>query len=325
MGAAPRWAGLAERRQVPLYLLAIALGVLAGLVLPALRTSAEHAIEPVLAALLYVTFLGVPFTRLREGVRDGRFLLAVLGLNFLLVPALVALVMLLAPAEQGVRLGMLLVLLTPCVDYVIVFARLAGGAAERLLVAAPLLMVVQMLLLPLYLLLIADSATVAAVEPGPFLRALVVLVVLPLLAAVATQALGSRHAVARRLARAPEVATVPLMMLTLAVVVTSQIGRVVVSADEVLALVPLYAGWFVVLPLLGLALARLLRFDVARTRALMFSGATRNSLVVLPLALALPPALALAPAAVVTQTLVELVAMVVMVRLVPRLARRAAP
>jgi ACR3 family arsenite efflux pump ArsB len=58
----------------------------------------------------------------------------------------------------------------------------------------------------------------------------------------------------------------------------------------------------------------------------MFSVATRNSLVVLPLALALPPSLGLAPLAVVTQTLVELVAMVVLVRLVPRLtAREEAP
>jgi ACR3 family arsenite efflux pump ArsB len=51
----------------------------------------------------------------------------------------------------------------------------------------------------------------------------------------------------------------------------------------------------------------------------MFSVSTRNSLVVLPLALALPAELDIAPLAVVTQTMVELIAMVVLVRLVPRL------
>lgn len=56
-------------------------------------------------------------------------------------------------------------------------------------------------------------------------------------------------------------------------------------------------------------------------RALVFSGATRNSLVVLPLALALPASLSLAPVVVVTQTLVELVGMIVFVRVVPRLVR----
>lgn len=51
----------------------------------------------------------------------------------------------------------------------------------------------------------------------------------------------------------------------------------------------------------------------------MFSGVTRNSLVVLPLARAL--SLEAAPAVVVTQTLVELVALVILVRLVPRFVR----
>ena len=73
--------------------------------------------------------------------------------------------------------------------------------------------------------------------------------------------------------------------------------------------------------LVGLLAGRVFRLDVPATRALAFSGATRNSLVVLPLALALPPALALAPAVIVMQTLVELVGMVALVRLLPKMIR----
>ncbi|MBA2715275.1 MAG: arsenic resistance protein, partial [Rubrobacteraceae bacterium] len=49
----------------------------------------------------------------------------------------------------------------------------------------------------------------------------------------------------------------------------------------------------------------------------VFTGATRNSLVVLPLALVLPAAFDLTPDVVVTQTLVELAGLLVSVRLVP--------
>jgi ACR3 family arsenite efflux pump ArsB len=63
----------------------------------------------------------------------------------------------------------------------------------------------------------------------------------------------------------------------------------------------------------------LLRFDAPAARALLFTGATRNSLVVLPLALALGDAYALTAAVIVTQTLVELLGMLVYVRVVPRL------
>ncbi|MGC5411681.1 arsenic resistance protein, partial [Streptomyces sp. DT225] len=69
----------------------------------------------------------------------------------------------------------------------------------------------------------------------------------------------------------------------------------------------------------GKAVARLFRLDASAGRAIVFTGATRNSLVVLPLALALPDDLAITPVVVVTQTLVEVLGMVVYVRLVPRL------
>mgnify|MGYP003350326503 CR=1 FL=1 len=61
----------------------------------------------------------------------------------------------------------------------------------------------------------------------------------------------------------------------------------------------------------------------AAARATVFSGATRNSLVVLPLALALPAPLGLASTVVVAQTLVEVVGMIVLVLVVPRLVPAA--
>ena len=54
-------------------------------------------------------------------------------------------------------------------------------------------------------------------------------------------------------------------------------------------------------------------------RAVAFSAATRNSLVVLPLALAVPGATPVLPAIVLTQTLVELVAELIYVRVIPKL------
>lgn len=109
------------------------------------------------------------------------------------------------------------------------------------------------------------------------------------------------------------------MMLTLAVVVASQIARVGASIGSLLAVVPVYVLFAVVMVPIGVAAGRMAGLDPRSRRAIVFSGVTRNSLVVLPLALALPPAFDLAPLVVVTQTLVELVVMVVLVRLVPRL------
>ena len=83
-------------------------------------------------------------------------------------------------------------LLTPCVDYVIVFTGIAGGAKERLLAAAPLLMLAQMLLLPFYLWLFVGAEFVEAVDLAPFVEAFLLLIVLPLVTAGLTQLAAAR-------------------------------------------------------------------------------------------------------------------------------------
>lgn len=300
-----------ERHQVALYLGAIAIGALFGAFLPAAARPLEHAVEPAIAALLLVTFLGVPLTRLGTALRGRRFLLLLLGVNFLVVPVLVwALTRPLAHSPE-LLVGALLVLLAPCIDYVLVFTALAGGAHERLLAATPLLMLAQLLTLPVLVPLLSGGAAAAFIEPGPFLRAFVLLIALPLLAAMLLQRLAPRLDLSG--------AMVPLMVLVLMTVVASQAPRVLGAGAALLTLVPIYLAFLVLATAVGILVSRLAGLEVPEARALTFAGATRNSLVVLPLALAMPSALV--SAAVVLQTLVELVGMVVLVRILPRLLR----
>lgn len=316
--AAP-WPAWAERHQVVLYLGAIAVAVLIGLAAPAVARPLEHAITPVLGLLLYATFLGIPFARLARAVRDGRFLAVVLTVNFVVLPLIVWALSRVVAHDAALLVGVLLVLLTPCIDYVVVFTGIAGGDRERLLAATPLLMLAQIVLLPAYLWLMAGPGVLASFDARPFVEAFLLLIVLPLALAAATQAWARRGRFARGIVTAASVVMVPLMMLTLAVVVASQVSAV---GGQLARLAPaaLIFVAFVLLavPVAALA-ARAARLDVPARRAVVFSGATRNSLVVLPLALALPEPLA--PLVVVTQTLVELVAMVLLVILVPRIVR----
>lgn len=310
-----------ERHQVGLYLVAILAGGAVGFIAPGSAGTLEHSINPVLGLLLYATFLGIPFTSVGKGARDLRFLATVLVLNFAVVPVVVFGLTRFIAGDQALLVGVLLVLLTPCIDYVIVFTGLAGGANDRLLAAAPVLMLAQMLLLPLYLLIFVGPDLVAAIDPAPFVEALVVLIISPLAAAALTQVLARRAPVGRIIMTVMQALTVPLMMATLAAVVGSQIVGVGQELGSLVTVVPLYVAYLLVMVPLGLLAAKPASLDVAATRAVLFSGATRNSLVVLPLALALPGPLALAALVVVTQTLVELIGMVLYVRYLPLIVR----
>jgi len=322
MRAAVTWM---ERRQIALYLAGLALGAFIGRLVPSAAHPAEAAILPVLALLLYATFLGIPFVRIGGAFRDWRFLAAVLVVNFILVPAVVYVLSRIVAHDRVLLVGVLFVLLTPCIDYVIVFAGLAGGDTRRLLVASPLLMIAQMVLLPLYLWAFIGPEFVDSVEFGPFIDAFLFIIVLPLLAAAVTQAAAARARVGRAWRDAVIGTMVPLMVATLAVVVASQIAGVSARLSSLLLTVPVYALFATVMAPIGAVAGRLARLDVPGRRAIAFSGATRNSLVVLPLVLALPSSFDLAPLVVVTQTLVELIVMVVFVRLIPRLIPMSTP
>ncbi|MFD3788212.1 arsenic resistance protein [Streptomyces cyaneofuscatus] len=308
-----------EHHQVAVHLAAMALGALLGLAVPSFGPGLEHLINPVLGALLFVTFLQVPAVELLRSLRDGRFLSAALVVNFVVVPLVVAALFTFLPADRAVRLGVLLVLLCPCVDYVIVFSGLAGGSARRLLAVTPVLLVAQMVLLPVLLYAFLGSGLADIVEAGPFLEAFAFLIVIPIALAWGLQAWAGRLEGGRKVSDAATTTMVPLMAATLLVVVASQVPKVGGNLTDAAAVVPFYAAFLVVMAFAGKAVARLFRLDVPGGRAVVFSGATRNSLVVLPLALALPDPYAIAAVVVVTQTLVEVVGMVLYVRAVPRL------
>ena len=320
-----------ERHQVPLYLATMVLGAALGLVFPAATAAWELAVPPLIAVLLWSTFLGIPLTQLGDGLRDRRFLLVLLGLNFLVVPVVAWLLTRPLTGHPELVLGILVVLLVPCIDWVIVFAGLAGGDRARLTAAAPLLMLAQMLLLGPLLWLLAGSDVPLRIEPGPFLSALVWMLLVPLGAAVVVQLAARRgddaraSCAARGFESLGQALMVPALMLVLLTVIASQVAAVRGQLAEVALSVPVYVAFLVLMTALTVLVVRAARLPVASARAAVFSATARNSLVVLPLAVAVADQAPLIPLAVVMQTMVELVGMVMLVRLVPRLLPSSQP
>lgn len=308
-----------EDSQIAIYLVAIGLGLASGLVAPAAGARLEHGITPLLAALIYTTFLQIPLANLRGALANRRFLAALLVANFLVIPLVVWGLFQMAPANPAVQLGILLVLLTPCIDYVVVFTHMGRGDSRLVLAATPTLLIVQILLLPLYLWLFLGSDSAELLRPGPFLEAFLWLIAAPLIAAWLTEFWARRHGSGVHFTNAMAWGPVPLMALTLFFVIGAEIPRIRDAFADVVAAVPIYVAYVVIAPAAGLAIARLFALSPGASRTLMFSAGTRNSLVVLPLALAAPFGGGLVAAVVVTQTLVELLAELALIRVVPRL------
>lgn len=311
-----------EENQIWVYTAALAIGAGLGLWRPAFGASLEFLISPVIALMLYGMFTQIPFLELREAFANRRFTAALLTINFVVVPVVVWLLSRFLPNHPPLLIGVFLVLLTPCIDYVIVFTHLGRGNARLVLSSTPLLLIVQMLLLPVYLWLFMGEQAAQVMSAGPFLEAFLVLIALPLGLALATEFWAKRRRGGGIFLEATAWLPVPLMAIILFLVVTSQIGRIEEQLTLVALAVPVYIAFMVIMPFLARLTACAFRLDTQAGRALIFSAGTRNSLVVLPLALAMPDTWILASAVIVTQTLVELVGELFYIRLVPSVVMR---
>lgn len=312
-----------EQQQIYHYFIALFLGAALGLMSPTIGATFDSMISITLAFLMYSMFSQIPFTSLQQSFANKRFLAALLTTNFIIVPIVVWLLTRLLPDNPAMLLGVFLVLLTPCIDYVIVFTALGRGDEKLMLLSTPILFIVQMLLLPFYLTFFIGEHTAAIVEIGPFVETFLTIILLPLTISIVLQLFVTKRHTAEKIIGASAWLPVPLMALTLFIIVASQITKVIDYTEDILVVIPIYVLFMLIMPWLAKIVAKLFRLNVATGRTLIFSSFTRNSLVVLPLALALPSSInTLVAAIIVTQTIVEIIMELLYIRIVPEMILR---
>lgn len=314
-----------ERGQVWIYLAAILAGLAIGNNRPELSDLFETALWPLLALLLYSTFTQIPLAHLPQAIRDYRFMGAILIGNFIIMPLVVWGLLIFLPDIPAIRLGVLLVLLMPCTDWYMSFTHLAGGDTRRAIAATPVNLLVQLCMLPIYLWLFMGETFLELTITDRIIPAFTLLIIMPLLAAWLTRYMVHRnkkkkeHKTRQDLIEKVGWLPVPLLAIVVFLVAAAHV-QTVVGALPILSLVPgIFAAFLVAAILVGMLLTRMFKLPATSGHALIFSLGTRNSFVVLPLALALSAQWQAATVVIVLQSLVELFGMVVYLWLIPRL------
>lgn len=309
-----------ENNQVPIYIITLLLAGFVGVNFSDVQSLLEYLIPIIIGILMYSMFVQIPFVALKNCFVNLRFFYALCIVNFVAVPIVVWMLMLFLPDYPPLLLGVYLVLLTPCIDYVIVFTALGKGNEKAMLSATPFLFIAQLLLLPVYLWLFIGNQAASIVEMTPFVEAFVTFIVFPLVAALIVQLLTKEGGLIKEIS---SWLPVPFMAFTLFVIVASQIGKMSGSFEWILKVVPIYIAFMIIMPFISKKVGKWLQLDVRTGRALIFSGSTRNSLVVLPFALALPVEIrSLVVAIIVSQTIVELVGELIYIRIIPNFILR---
>jgi len=309
-----------EEKQISIYIITLILSMLVGMGWNG-SSSLEQLIEPIIAILLYSMFCQIPFLALKDVFKNKSFFKALLIGNFIFIPILVWILISIFPTAPILTLGVLLVLLTPCIDYVIVFSHLGKGNSQAILAATPILFVLQMLLLPLYLWLFLGKEAMHIIDPTPFIHAFLFLIIIPFALSILTQLYAkSNLRLGLKVLNFSAWLPVPFMAGTFFVVIASQITVVYENSASIWSILPIYICYALLAPLIGKFSSRIFNVDYFSARAVSFSTSTRNSLVVLPLALALPaPENQLVALIIVAQTIVEIFFELIYIKVIPLL------
>lgn len=312
-----------ETNQAYIYFFAVMIGIILGLSSTAIATFFKALTTPAIIILMISMFCQLPLNNLKSQFTNLKFIIVLLLSNFIFIPLLVWILITIFNIQSGpIQLGLYLVLLMPCIDYVIVFTSLGKGNATMLLICTPLLLIVQIILLPIYFTIFLTHSVTNYIDLTTFLFAFIFFILIPVIIALILQKFSQSNKGLNNLNQAISWLPVPMMALVLIAVIASQISFVTKDLTVIYRIIPIYICFAIVAPIIGNLFAKLFKLDVELRRTIAFSATTRNSLVVLPLALTLPQNLTFTVTSIiVTQTIIELIFEVIYIQVIPKLIK----
>ncbi len=268
--------------------------------------SAAGLIEPFLMALLFVLFLSVDARTLGRSFRNVRFTASALFLNFVLTPVLAYILgILFFSGSIDLRIGLMMLLVTPCTDWYLVFTGMSRGNVELGASILPLNLILQIVLLPVYLLVFMGS-DVSFDIPSMLADMCFVLAVPLALAFVARSALSRREGFGEAVSEHGDNAQLVFLCMAVVAMFASE-GDEMVENPVLLAelFVPL-AIYFALLFALSQSVGRAIDAPYRDRVALTFTSMARNSPLSLAIAVAVFPDQPLISLALVIGPLIEI-------------------
>ncbi|MFP4307346.1 MAG: arsenic resistance protein [Desulfococcaceae bacterium] len=297
-----------EKTQSLIILAAVFVGLALGHY-PMVAQRAASFILPLLVLMLTGVFLHVPLQNLKTAFQFRRVAIASLVINFAWTPLFAWLLGWLFLSEQpALWVGFLMLMVTPCTDWYLVFTGISKGNLPLSTALLPVNLVLQLLLLPVYLFVLAGA--VLPLNRGLIVENIGIVLLLPFFAANAL-----RHFIVRYRSdcwleqRAlPLVQTAQIALLALAIVaVFASKGQTIIQRPHLLLrLLPPVLLFFGGNLALAFVVSKWLKSTYDNFVSLSYTTLARNSPIALAIAVAAFPGEPLVGLALVVGPLIEL-------------------
>ncbi|MBZ9730449.1 hypothetical protein LB467_12205 [Salegentibacter sp. JZCK2] len=165
--------------------LAVLLGILIGQN-SSIGNYAEYLIVPFLMIMLFGIFLNIPIKNLLKSFSNLKFFSANIGINFIWTPLFAyGLGRLWLQNEPSLWIGFVMLMVTPCTDWYLIFTGTAKGNTSLSASILPLNLILQIILLPIYLLLFFGKT--GSVDSTILFESIILVLLVPFVLAQATR------------------------------------------------------------------------------------------------------------------------------------------
>lgn len=136
----------------------VLLGILIGQI-NIIHTYSEYLIMPSLTIMLFLVFIQVPIKEIGNSFKNLKFTLTSVMINFVWTPLIVFILgKIFLSNHPELLIGFVMLMVTPCTDWYLIFTGIAKGNVALGSSILPLNLILQLLLLPVYILLIGGTS-----------------------------------------------------------------------------------------------------------------------------------------------------------------------
>ena len=136
----------------------VALGILLGQI-GFVQEYVEYLITPFLMVMLFLVFLQIPLKDILKSSKNLKFTLTAVIINFIWTPFLIFILGKIFLANYPeLLIGYIMLMVTPCTDWYLIFTGIAKGNVALGSSILPLNLVLQLVLLPVYVFLIGGNS-----------------------------------------------------------------------------------------------------------------------------------------------------------------------
>ncbi len=294
-----------NKLQPLIIMLCAMLGLALGIFTP-LRHISMHFIEMFLMMLLFMVFLSVDMHQLKKALLHVKFTMASVTINFIITPLVAYILgMVFLEGNLDIRMGLLMLLVTPCTDWYLVFTKLAKGNVALNISILPLNLILQVVLLPIYLYVFFGNSV--DIQANSIISSIAIVLLIPFLCAMFTRKLTKNNPTFQNII-ADFADNAQLIFLCLAVVTMFAVEGESLLANYILFLklfIPLIC-FFIITFFIAHMAGKALHFTREDTISLHFTTLARNSPLALAIAIAAFPKEPLIALSLIVGPLLEL-------------------